>query len=84
MIAFIAQRLLQAMLVMLVVALIAFMLLRLLHHTAARAFHAGTALLLAQIKIALFRPLTLHQPAKPPPRPPALRPPHPQLCLALR
>jgi putative transposase len=66
------------------VALIAFMLLRLLHHTAARAFQAGTALFLAQIKIALFRPLTLRQTAKPPPRPPALRPPPPQLSLALR
>jgi putative transposase len=64
------------------VALIAFMLLRILHHTAARGFKASTALLLAQIKIALFGPLNLRKTAKPPPKPPALRPPGPQPSLA--
>ena len=68
--------------IQLYVALIAFILLRLLHHTAARAFHAGTALLLAKIKTALFRPLDLRQAGKPPPRPPNRRPPQPQLGFA--
>lgn len=66
------------------VALIAFMLLRILHHTAAHAFKASTALLLTQIKIALFGPLNLRKSAKPPPKPPALRPPNPQTCLAFQ
>jgi IS4 transposase len=64
------------------VALIAFMLLRILHQTAACAFKASTALLLAQLKISLFRPLELGQHHTPPPRPPSLRPPHPQQRLA--
>jgi putative transposase len=66
------------------VALIAFMLLRILHHTVARAFKASTALLLTQIKIALFGPLNLRKTAKPPPKPPAQRPPNPQPCFALQ
>ncbi len=66
------------------VALIAFMLLRILHHTAARAFTAGTALLLTQLKIALFQPFTLRHTSTPPPRPPALRPPPPQASFAFR
>jgi putative transposase len=66
------------------VALIAFMLLRILHHTAARGFKASTALLLTQIKIALFSPLRLRKTARPPPKPPALRPPNPQACLAFQ
>jgi IS4 transposase len=66
------------------VALIAFMLLRLLHHTAARAFRAGTALLLAQLKIGLFNPLRIAQPPKPPPKPPALRPLNPQAAFTFR
>lgn len=66
------------------VALIAFLLLRILHRTAARSFKAGTALLLAQLKIALLRPLDLRRSATPPPRPPNLRPPPPQLALAFR
>ena len=41
------------------VALIAFMLLRILHQTTARAFKASTALLLTQLKISLLRPLDL-------------------------
>jgi len=66
------------------VALIAFMLLRILHHTAARGFKASTALLLTQLKIALFSPLRLRTTPKPPPKPPALRPPNPQACLAFK
>ena len=42
-------------------ALIAFMLLRILHQTAARAFKASTALLLAQLKSPLFGPLDLRR-----------------------
>ena len=49
------------------VALIAFMLLRILHSTAARSCKTGTALLLAQLRIGLFAPLHLAQTAKPPP-----------------
>jgi IS4 transposase len=64
------------------VALIAFMLLRILHHTAARAFKDGTALLLISIRLALFSPFRLVQSKTPPPKPPALRPPSPQTCLA--
>jgi IS4 transposase len=63
------------------VALIAFMLLRLLHQTAARGFKSTTALLLAQLRIGLFRPLDLRRPGKPPPNRPMLQP---QLALVLR
>jgi putative transposase len=66
------------------VALIAFMLLRILHHTAARGFKASTALLLTQLKIGLFSPFRLRKTAKPPPKPPSLRPPNPQACLAFQ
>jgi putative transposase len=65
------------------VALIAFMLLRILHHTAARGFSASTTLLLARLKIALLSPFTLRITSVPPPRPPKLRPPNPQASLAL-
>jgi len=63
------------------VALIAFMLLRLLHHTSARAFSGTTTLLLTHLRLTLFRPLDF-RPA-PYPRPPDLHPPNPQLSLAL-
>jgi IS4 transposase len=63
-------------------ALIAFMLLRILHHTAARSFHAPTALLLIQLKLALLSPFNLRQTTTPPPKPPSLRPPHPQACFS--
>jgi putative transposase len=66
------------------VALIAFLLLRILHQTAARSLKLGTSLLLARLKIALFRPLDLRQTDKPPPRPPCRRPPHPQFTLAFQ
>ena len=66
------------------VALIAFMLLRILHHTAARAFKGSTALLLTHIKLSLFNPFSLCQHKTPPPKPPALRPPNPQTCFVFR
>jgi len=65
-------------------ALIAFMLLRILHHTAARTIKTTTALLLAQLKICLFAPLDLRRLAKPPPQPPSLRPPNPQYRFAFQ
>lgn len=61
------------------VALIAFMLLRILHHTAARPFHNSTTLLLARIKIALFGPLDLRTTKTPPP---SRRPPNPQAAFS--
>ena len=65
------------------VALIAFMLLRILHNTAARAVKTGTALLLVQLKTRLFSPLDLRRHTAPLPRPPNLWPPNPQLRLAI-
>ena len=63
-------------------ALIAFLLLRILHHTAARACKTGPMLLLTRLKFTLLRPLDFRRRAKPPPRPPCLRPPHPQYRFA--
>jgi putative transposase len=65
-------------------ALIAFLLLRILHQTAARSFKHSTALLLTRLKLGLFGPFSLCPHATPPPRPPALRPPNPQTCFALQ
>ena len=62
-------------------ALIAFLLLRILHQTAARALKASPTILLAQIKVALFSPFSLQKPNTPPPKPPCLRPPTPQLTF---
>lgn len=66
------------------VAMIAFMLLRILHQTAARSFTDSTALLLTRLKLALLGPFSLRQHNTPPPRPPSLRPPNPQPCFAFR
>ena len=66
------------------VALIAFMLLRILHQTAARSFTDSTALLLTRLKLSLFGPFSLREHNTPPPRPPSLRPPNPQICIAFR
>ncbi len=66
------------------VALIAFMLLHILHHTAARAFNNSTALLLTHIKLSLFDQFSLCQAKTPPPKPPAARPPNPQPCFAFQ
>ena len=66
------------------VALIAFLLLRILHQTAARSFKDSTALLLTRLKLGLFGPFSLCQHATPPPRSPALRPPNPQTGFAFQ
>ena len=66
------------------VAPIAFMLLRILHQTAARSFKDSTALLLTRLKLGLFGQFSLRQHNIPPPRPPSLRPPNPQTCLAFQ
>ena len=66
------------------VALIAFMLLRILHNTAARAVKTGTTLLLVQLKTRLFSPLDLRRHTTPSPRPPNLRPTNPQFPLAFQ
>ncbi len=63
------------------VALSAFMLLRIVPHTAARAFKSTTALRLTHLKLGLFGRLSLCHASTPPPKPPALRPPHPQSCF---
>ena len=47
------------------VALIAFMLLRILHHTAARGFKASTALLLTQLKTGPLNRSTSAKPGRP-------------------
>lgn len=65
------------------VALIAFLLLRILHQTAAFSFKDTTKLLLTRLKLGWFNPLDLCRYATSPPKPPALRPPSPQACLAL-
>jgi IS4 transposase len=64
-------------------ALIAFLLLRMLRHTAASAFRGGAKALAARIRVALYSQLDLSQHRKPPPRNPASLPPNPQLALAL-
>src|SRR5215470_12957771 len=66
------------------VALIAFMLLRILHHTAARAYKDSTALLLTHLKFGLFSPFSLTQSKTQPPKPPSLRPASPQTCFAFQ
>jgi len=66
------------------VALIAFLLLRILHQTAARSFKDGATLLLTRLKLGWFTPFSLCQHATPPPKPPALRPPHPQTCFTFQ
>jgi hypothetical protein len=66
------------------IVLIAFMMLCILHHTAARSLKASAALLLVQFKVSLFSPLDLRKTNKPPPRPPNWRTPHPQLRLAFQ
>ena len=69
--------------IQLYVALIAFLLLRMLKDTCAKA-HKGTLKdLMARLKVALFNPLDLSARQKPKPRPPRLRPTKPQLELKL-
>lgn len=69
--------------IQLYVALIAFVLLRWLKDAAARAHKGSLKDLTARLKCALFDPIDLTDRAKPPPRPPALRPQKPQLELTL-
>ena len=64
------------------VALIAFMLLRLLHRTVLPSFKASTTLLMTSLKISLLRPIDLRHSAIPPPKPPDLRPQSPQYGFA--
>ena len=66
------------------VALIAFLLLRLLRHSHARAKEHSAKNLIARIKVSLMRPLNLTNRATAPPRPPAYLPTSPQLSLSLR
>lgn len=68
--------------IQLYVALITFMLLRILHKTALPCFRASTTMLLTHLKIGLLKPIHLHQTARPPPKPPALRPRNPQYGFA--
>ena len=65
------------------VALIAFMLLRLLRRRDARGHKAGNKALLVRIRVALLDRLDLTNRAKPPPTAPASRPPPPQLTLPI-
>jgi putative transposase len=65
-------------------ALIAFMLLRILNQTAARSFTDSTALLLTRLKLGLFGPFSGREHNTPPPKPPSLRPPNPQTCLVFQ
>ena len=65
------------------VALIAFLLLRLLRHSHARSKEHSAKNLIARLKVSLMRPLNLSNHATAPPRPPAYLPPNPQLSLSL-
>jgi IS4 transposase len=65
------------------VALIAYLLLRMLRQNAARAFRGSPKALVARLRVALFSALDLSTHRKPPPRQPASLPPSPQLALAL-
>lgn len=65
------------------VALIAFLLLRMLRHTHAASQRDGLKPLVARIRVALFSRLDLSGRAKPPPTQPAKLPPNPQMVLAL-
>lgn len=65
------------------VALIAFLLLRMLRHTAASAFRGSPKALGARLRVALYSALDLSARRSPPPRPPASLPPSSQLSLAL-
>ena len=64
------------------VAMIAFMLLRILHKTVLPGAAASITLLLVSLKINLLRPIDLRKIAKPPPKPPAWRPQNPQCGFA--
>lgn len=65
------------------VALIAYMLLRHFRATYAKSFKGGHKTLLARLTVALLQPFDLTQRHKPPPKPPNLRDPNPQLALQI-
>jgi putative transposase len=65
------------------VALIAFLLLRLLRHSYARSKEHSAKNLVARLRVSLMRPLDLTNRATAPPKPPAARRPSPQLTLKL-
>ena len=65
------------------VALIAYLLLRMLRQTCAASQRHAPKALITRIKVALFHRLDLSGRAKPPPTPPAKRPLTPQLLLKL-
>lgn len=65
------------------VALIAFLLLRLLRQTCAVSHCKQPKALITRLKVALFSPLDLSARAKPPPTQPAKLPASPQFVLAL-
>jgi putative transposase len=69
--------------IQLYVALIAFLLLRMLKRTHARPHRGSAKDLLARLKVALLNPIDLTGQTRPPPKPPRLRPPAPQLELRL-
>jgi hypothetical protein len=69
--------------IQLYVALIAFLLLRVLKHTYAKAHKGSIKDLMARLKVALLDPIDLTDRARPSPKPPSLRPPKPQLELKL-
>lgn len=65
------------------VAIIAFLLLRMLRDTHAKAYHNTPKALMTRLKVSLFQRLDLSERAKPPPTQPAKLPPNPQMALAL-
>lgn len=65
------------------VALIAFLLLRLLKHTHARSSEHSAKNLVARLRVSLMRPLDLTNRATSPPKPPAALDPTPQLTFKL-
>lgn len=64
-------------------AIIAFLLIRLLRHSAARSLKEQPKALLTRLRVALLGRLDLSNRAKPPPRHPSTLPPDPQLQLVL-
>jgi len=69
--------------IQLYVALVAFLLLRMLKLTHAASHKGSVKDLMARIKVALLDPIDLTDRTKPPPRNPRRRPPQPQLQLYL-
>lgn len=65
------------------VAIIAFCLLRLFQSSFATSHKAGAKAILTRLKVALFSPFDLTNKAPPPPKPPQIRKPNPQLAFTL-